>query len=609
MSQLSAVLRRPANFLAGGGIIALIGMALLYAEITYLHMDLQVAFAVQLAITLALNFAYNYLVTWRDVPKTTLMPTCGKFIATRLVSQILSMAIFATLTAAAIGMHYMAANVICLALMTIVNYLTGHFYVFTDRRHLIWSSAFRGYRWIAALVSNYWRIVAGIGTYIALVLASLFLFGLYITSLTAIVLTAVIFGVIAFVELSWRLYGRRTPEATANMRFPEPTERSGQGSFSLIVPAKDEPDILWQTLVGLGRQTHPNVQIIASLIEGDEATIADAEVARAAYPDRIEIVARNYDKEMKPYQLNEALQYCTGDYIGVIDAEDSVSPDLLIAVEAAFQRTRSDIVQGGVQLMNLGEKPREWFCVHNDMEYFFWFSSRMQFQADHGFVPLGGNTVFIRRQLLEEAGGWPISLTEDCALGVKLSTTYHARVVAYYEPELATREETPDNISGLFRQRIRWCTGFGTELFGRQWWQLPTLRMRFLAGYILATPFLQAATGIFLPLTIFSMFLLSAPVPLVMLTFVPYLPILLTLLLQLVGLWEFGQMYQQKVKVRHFAFLICGIFPYQIVLAAAAICAVWKIATGNTTWWKTPHSNKHRSHLATLPLPAVEEVV
>ena len=84
-----------------------------------------------------------------------------------------------------------------------------------------------------------------------------------------------------------------------------------------------------------------------------------------------------------------------------------------------FRQTGADIVQGGVQLMNLDFPASEdanvlqrawmafrgWFCVHNVLEYFSWFSSRMFYQADQGFVPLGGNTVFIRRDLLNRVGG------------------------------------------------------------------------------------------------------------------------------------------------------------------------------------------------------------
>jgi dolichol-phosphate mannosyltransferase len=456
------------------------------------------------------------------------------------------------------------------------------------------------------LVGSQYAALTVVAVAVVLISISVFTIGLYATGLAVLTLMAVIFGVAAGVEASWRLYGRRDPEAIQEMGFPPLTARTGQDSFSIIVPAKDEVEVLHETLEALAQQTHQNVQIIATLIEGDDATIAEAEVARARYPDRIEILVKKYDQEMKPHQLNAALEICTGDYVGVIDAEDATATQLLRSVEAAFQTTDADVIQGPVQLMTLGSRIREWFMVHNVLEYLFWFSSRMMFQARHGFVPLGGNTVFIRRELLTRAGGWPISLTEDCALGVKLSTQFGAKVVALYDPALATREETPDNVHQLLHQRIRWDTGFGVELLQKKWRHLPSLERRLLAWYILATPFLQASTGLLLPVTLATAILVDAPVALVLLTFLPYIPILLSVVLQVVGLHEFGKMFEQKVRLRHYAFLVFGFFPYQLVLAWAALRAVLRIATGNMTWFKTAHSNKHRD-VVVLPRRPIGE--
>jgi glycosyltransferase XagB len=434
-----------------------------------------------------------------------------------------------------------------------------------------------------------------LATLVAVVGAGLLAVGPFVTGLALLVLLAVAFTVAASIESSWRLYGRRDAQALEEMGFPAPSPRAGEDSFSLIVPAKDEVEVLHETLETLAQQTHPHVQIIAALIEGDDATIAEAELARSRYPDRIELCVEHYPVQMKPHQLNRALQRCTGKYVGVIDAEDATSFGLLSAVEATFQETGADVVQGPVQLMTLGRRLRDWFMVHNVLEYLFWFSSRMMFQARHGFVPLGGNTVFIRRELLVEAGGWPVSLTEDCALGVQLSTHHGAKVVAVYDPSLATREETPDTLHGLVHQRVRWDTGFGMELIGREWTRLPSLRRRLLAWYILATPFLQAMTGVLLPLTVLAALVIKAPVALVLVTFVPYAPLLLSLVLQVVGLHEFGTMFDQKVRLRHYAFLLLGFAPYQLVLAWAALLAVGRILTGNMSWYKTAHSNKHRA--------------
>jgi cellulose synthase/poly-beta-1,6-N-acetylglucosamine synthase-like glycosyltransferase len=417
--------------------------------------------------------------------------------------------------------------------------------------------------------------------------------------------------VVGALEVRWRLYGWRTPEAVEQMRWPAAVPDELKERFSIIVPALNEEFVIAGTLRHLLQQDHDDYEILVSLCDGDDATIAEVQRVQADHDPhgRVRTVVRAYARSNKPRQLNAALEVATGTVIGVVDAEDDVAPQLLTRVNTLFGSTDADVVQGGVQLMTLGTKVRDWFKVHNVMEYFFWFTSRMFYQVRTGFVPLGGNTVFIRRQILDQAGGWPDNLTEDCALGVLLCTRYNARVVAAYEPELATREEVPQTIGSrrsgsLFWQRVRWNQGFLSILLEGRWATLPTLRQRALAGYILATPFLQAFSALLLPLSVVTILWLKVPVFVAMLMYAPFVPIIITLATQIVGLREFAKAYRQKVLWRHYAFLVFGAPVYQWVLMGAAFWAVWQHVDGNTTWHKTAHGGHHRP--ATAPVLAMD---
>jgi cellulose synthase/poly-beta-1,6-N-acetylglucosamine synthase-like glycosyltransferase len=418
-------------------------------------------------------------------------------------------------------------------------------------------------------------------------------------------------------EVRWKLFGRRTPEARRAMAFPPAVSPSeARRAFSLIVPALDEAAVLRETIGTLQRQTHPSVQIIISLAEGDDPTIAQARAA-AAGSRQVTLVVRDYHRSSKAQQLNAALEVCTGDYVGVFDAEDDVAADLLLHVEALLDETDADVVQGGVQLVNLDLPVRDganalhrcwtrlrgWYCVHNAMEYYFWFSSRMFYQIEQGFVPLGGNTVFIRRELLEKAGGWPLNLTEDCALGVHLCVEHDVKVVAGYEPRLTTREETPARLFGngsLDRQRRRWDQGFLSVLLNGGWWRLPSLQQRLMASYLLAMPFIQAVNGVMVLLSLAAVIWLTAPVGWVMVMFTPFVPIVISLCLQVVGLGEFSRQFQRRARPRHYASLILGGYPYQLVLAFSAVMGVKRLVAGQNTWLKTAHDGLHRR----VPTPA-----
>jgi cellulose synthase/poly-beta-1,6-N-acetylglucosamine synthase-like glycosyltransferase len=423
-------------------------------------------------------------------------------------------------------------------------------------------------------------------------------------ALSAALLTMTGFNlVVAGTEARWRLYGWRTPDAKEKIAWPAPVQPGKERlTFSLIVPVRDEAEVIGETLRGLMRQSHPNFHVVVSLCDDDVDTIAAvrAVIGERAPDGRLGTVTGRYVKPSKALQLNRALTLCAGDIVGVIDAEDDVAGDLLAHAEALFLESGADVVQGGVQLMNIGRGPGKWFQVHNVLEYFFWFTSRMAFHAEEGFVPLGGNTVFIKRDLLEAAGGWPHSLTEDCALGVKLCTEFGAKVATAYSPELTTKEEAPPSIfnkeiGSLFWQRDRWVRGFIGEFISGRWLEMNTLRQRALAGYILVTPILQAISFVLLPTAIAVGLLVKTPLAVAVLMFLPVLPIAVTVLTQLIGLHDFCEQYGQRASVWHYASVLFLAPLYQVLLAAAAAVAVWKFAIGDDTWYKTGRVSEHRS--------------
>ena len=449
-------------------------------------------------------------------------------------------------------------------------------------------------------VRRYFFVVLAVA--VTAIFGGCYLLGLPVLDITLLLVTA--FNLlVGGLEANWRLYGWRTPEAKAQIAWPVPvTAGTARMTFSLLVPARDEADVIGDTLRGLLRQTHPWFQILVTLCHDDTPTIdaVQAVVDETAADGRITVITGQYRKPSKAQQLNQALRHCTGDVVGVIDAEDDVAADLLVHTEALFLTTGADVVQGGVQLMNLGRGLGKWFQVHNVLEYFFWFTSRMAFHAEEGFVPLGGNTVFIRREMLDRTGGWPLTLTEDCSLGVRLSVDHGARVATAYSADLTTREEAPPSIfnkraGSLFWQRDRWVRGFLSEFVEGRWLRMPTLRQRVLAGYILATPVMQALSFVLLPVAIVVGIAMKAPIGIALGMFVPLLPVAVTILSQLFGLHEFCRAYGQRASLWHFASVLFLAPLYQVILAGAAAVAVYKYTVGDDTWYKTGRMNEHRA--------------
>ena len=123
---------------------------------------------------------------------------------------------------------------------------------------------------------------------------------------------------------------------------------------------------------------------------------------------------------------------------------------------------------------------------------------------------------------------------------------------------------------------------------------MPTLKQKAVAGYILATPILQGASAVLLPVALITALLVKAPISIAMLMFAPLIPVGISVLTQLLGLREFAQAYKVKANIWHYASVLFLTPLYQLILMAAALVAAYKAARGDMTWYKTGRASQHR---------------
>ncbi len=635
--QLYLSLPKFIQFAAVGGAVFGFGMVLLALMVELLGVPPLTANAIQIVVTFGLNYQFNRYVTWGE--RDLSISAVHKFLISRAATSVLNYILFIELfnrsfsfnalgKSGTIAIGYVVTNVITLIIITVLNYFISDLWTFAEargqavtqddvglHRELDISNAVHPVPdyveafyadastetsnrvTLAKKVVSIGRRITVAGIVVAALLSITVGFAENPTATLGVVLATV--GLFLFVQSTvevWRMvYIYRHPEAVDNIAFPEPG--SPQERFCLIVPARHESEVLGATLEQLARQTHPNVHIISVICDDDEETlkvaykvaIANSRVTVMQYPLKID------EKPNKPKQLNHVYAHIQDQnytVIGVIDAEDTVHPALLEHVDAAFARDKVDIVQGGVQLMN---HDSTWYSLHNVLEYYRWFNSAMTFQATHKFMPLGGNTIFIKNDVLQKAGGWPDTLTEDCSLGVLLSSRLHAKTAVYYEPWLATREETPDSLKGLYKQRVRWNQGFFQEWLKGVWRELPTFRQRILASYVLMGPMILGGISVLMIISLSAALFLNAPVGLVLLMYLSLIPGILLVVLNAVFLHDFGKAFERKITLKHYAIVLFTSVIYQIVLNAAAFWAIVRHFRGEQSWHKTSHSGLHRN--------------
>ncbi len=227
---------------------------------------------------------------------------------------------------------------------------------------------------------------------------------------------------------------------------------------SILVPLHREDAILPSLINRLGNTTYPKevLEVIIVLEETDSITRKALENLPLPAWMRVVVVPPG-PLQTKPRAMNYALNFCQGDVIGIYDAEDAPEADQIMRIVRHFHATGPEVacIQGYLDFYN----PREnWLARCFTIEYALWFRVVLHGIERLGLpVPLGGTTVFFRRDALERLGAWDAhNVTEDADLGFRLARLgYRCAFLA-----TTTREEANCRALPWVKQRSRWLKGY-----------------------------------------------------------------------------------------------------------------------------------------------------
>ncbi len=274
------------------------------------------------------------------------------------------------------------------------------------------------------------------------------------------IITDVISFILLSILLFWTVYNGSIIYIGVRNRHkhvvvhPENTEVP---KFSIIVPTKDEELVIGRCLDGILNLEYPQNRMEIMIVDGNSGdetrNICSGFVQK--YPSLIKVINEK-ESRGKPAALNLALKYVTGEIVGVFDADSVPEKDVLRKVASSFINKEVMAVQG--RTTSLNEKNNALTRVISAEEK-AWFqallSGREHLQL---FIPLNGSCQFIRRNILEELGGWDEnSLTEDVELALRLVEKKH---LIRYDADVCSRQETPNNLRDLVKQRVRWYRGY-----------------------------------------------------------------------------------------------------------------------------------------------------
>lgn len=241
-------------------------------------------------------------------------------------------------------------------------------------------------------------------------------------------------------------------------RSARPMARHRLPIVSILVPLFCETAIAGNLMRRLSRLNYPRELLDICLIVEEDDWQTRKVLSGAERPAFMRVVSvPGGTLKTKPRALNFALDFCRGSIIGVYDAEDAPEPDQIHNVVRHFREAGPDVacLQGVLDFYN---SRSNWLARCFTIEYASWFRVILPGFERLGFViPLGGTTLFLRRDALEEIGGWDAhNVTEDADLGVRLARRgYRTELI-----RTVTEEEANCRLWPWVRQRSRWLKGY-----------------------------------------------------------------------------------------------------------------------------------------------------
>jgi glycosyltransferase XagB len=415
---------------------------------------------------------------------------------------------------------------------------------------------------------------------------------------TLLLLIAVIIIIQSFFTILTMIYAWDESGSIERTSAPKKLDQP-KNTFTILLPAYKEEKVIADTIFSIANIDYPRdkFKVLVLLRIDDKSTIAisNEAIKKLAYTrnyQNIEVILVDDKVRNKPNQLNWGLKVVTTDFVTIFDAEDEPSKDILNIANTVIERDQADILQCGVQLMNFRSN---WFSTLNVLEYYFWFKSSMLLFAKKSVMPLGGNSVFLRKSYIDKVGGWNENcLTEDAELGFKLAQM-GAKTSVMYDPKHTTKEETPDTTMSFIQQRTRWIQGFIQIFQNFNWgYYLRHPLKLILALYILLWPMLQIMFFFYLLLAILIVPYINVSLTVAMVSTFPLILVAIQILILIFGLWQFTRDYKVKFPFWMPFKIMITYLPYQGILVYSAFRAIYRTFTHQLGWEKTKHINAHR---------------
>ena len=224
---------------------------------------------------------------------------------------------------------------------------------------------------------------------------------------------------------------------------------------SIIIPVKNEEKVIRRLLNALTNLNYPSSK--KEVIVVNDASIdrtGDICLEYASTHPEVTVLQK-LTSNTKAGALNFGLKYASGEIVATFDGDSVPEPDSLSKAVKYFADPHVAAVQGRICSLNADQNMlTKFISFEGAIQYELYLQGKDTLDL---YVGLAGTCQFIRKESLNEVGGWNENcLGEDTELSVKL---IEQDKIIKYASEVRTFEESPFNIKSLLAQRARWYRG------------------------------------------------------------------------------------------------------------------------------------------------------
>ncbi len=228
--------------------------------------------------------------------------------------------------------------------------------------------------------------------------------------------------------------------------------------YSILLPLFKETESTLEGLINsIKHLNYPQELLDVKLIveQFDKKTIQA--VKKLSLPKYFQIICiKSGQPNTKPKACNYALNFVTGKYVVVYDAEDRPEPDQLIKAVREFSVSdkKTICLQARIGFYN---RRSSFLAAQMSIEYKIWFERFLKFlEGKNSAIPLGGSSNHFKVKELVRLKGWdPYNVTEDADLGIRI----HKYRFKTKMLDSITMEEGPVSVWSWLKQRSRWIKG------------------------------------------------------------------------------------------------------------------------------------------------------